>query len=693
MTSGSNVVNIPNSGATTPFTSTLVDGGKRITVEGAGAAGAVLVGFIGVVNSSTQCTVLATVGGSALNASTTVTANATGPVTVHVQWGTDNTTAIGAMTTAINAQTYPLPKITFGGNETADWTNAWGIPVPIVFNKAVWLEGIGAWHTTDIGDYTKTGSTRLAWWGTSSDGGTPFGAMITIAPTGTQALKRPRISQMFLDGRNGNQNQALWLLKWTSCHGAKMEEVGFMDALAGGMWTDVATSPTEAADFTRFNFSGVCFRQLDDSLLNVPTTTPTTTSSTITLSGSGQTITLASVTGFSAGGGYGWIQSVSGKVFLFRYTGVSGSTLTGCTIAAEDLADPAVLAANLDGVPCTPSKGVAWKPSGGSAHNTCCGSVRDLQVSFGGTWGPAAIEVGNSDTVDLKMVQMNGGNNTALTNGNRQQRPGLRLNGSNVSQTLSSRNWTMEHLDPGGSPGGPLGGVSVMGVTNVGALLVAPSGPHYMPLQDMGNGAPIPTVELGALLYWGGNGMFREGSLGPSFTGSFTAAGNVVLPVVVPPQGWQLGTTIQWILPVAKTTAVGTALGIAVRQASTATTGSGTAILNGSFTGTAVADSGVVTVTLSVVGPLGGSCVPAGRYSLDHNLAATGLSNGAVTTGTVVGTPSATGGHIDQQPALTNFNSAAPGSGPTFLFLDINTGSTLLNVYGATVTCLKAANP
>lgn len=708
MTSGSNVVNIPNSGATTPFTSTAVDGGKRITIEGAGASGAMLVGFIGAVNTSTQCTVLATVGGSALNASTTVTANATGPVTVHVQWGTDNTTAIGTMTAAINAQVYGCPKITFGGNETADWTNAWGIPVPIVFTKTVWLEGIGSWHTTDIGDYTKTGSTRLAWWGTSSDGGTAFGAMITIAPTGAQALKRPRLSELFLDGRNGNQNQALWLLKWTSCHGASLDNVGFMDALAGAMWTDVATSPTEAADFTRFSFTGLCFRQLDDSLLAPPTTTPTALlTAASNFSTTPQTITITSGTGFSAGGGYFWTQSQAGKVYLARYTGASGGTLSGVTIAVEDTSESVVPVNPLFVVPCTPSKGMAWKLNGNASHNTCCGSIRDVQVSYGGTWGPAAFEVYNSDTVAWDMIQMNGGSNVTETSGNRQRRPGVRLNGSNSSGTLASRNHTFRNIDPGGSPGGPLGGISVMGVTNAGALLVAPSGPHYVDLQDMGNGAPLPIVELGASLLWNGNGMFHEGGLNAlTANQALTAAvANVVNGcwTVVPPQGWQAGTRLKWDVRLAKT-AVGTAWTLNVRQHSSLTAGGGTLIATAVFTAAATIDDGWVVVDLvctSIATP--SAAVALARYLIGHNVpgGTTAGTNGGLASGTVspVTSPSpatAALGSFEGPMTMATFNSAAPGSGPTFLFLEIvpTTASTVMTVLAPSgLICLKDANP
>lgn len=923
MTSGSNIVNIPNGGATTPFQAGR-DEGKRITVQGAGASGAVLDGFIGVVNSGTQCTVLATVGGSALNASTTVTAGTA--VQVWVQWGTDNTTAVASMVTTINNQAFPCPKITWGKGGLADWTNAVGFKSPVIFNKPVWWEGIGGSHTTDVGDYTKTGGTRWAWWGTSSDGGAAFGAMVTLTPPGSgaatpamvrstttpspvatsvnaignlasapangnvliawvsaalasetitppagwnllsgplagggttyttwvywkvassepatwtwvlghtenncvtvaeytgvstatptvgaaamaggttinspvittpannsiviqgvtivngftgaiitianpanttqdsqggtnlivnnnvsseashdtanqaaagsttartftmsgavtnaeawtiamapassgsavQAIKRPRFNAGWFDGRNGDQNQALYLLKLASCHGAMIDDgVLFMDALAQALWMDVATSPSEAADNTRFKIDALCFRQLDNNSVTAPVTTPIATTAVasggVLPTSAGITLTFTSnplTNGFSATGGYAWCQTIIGRPVLIKYSTATTTTLTGCIVSAEDVLNTPTTVVGANVVACTPGNGGAAKFDGPSAHNTCCGTFENFQISHGSTWGPAALDVGNADLIDFAHGFINGGSNVNDGLINRQRKPGIRVNGSKVTAAQSGRNITIDDVDPGGAPAGPLGGISVMGVDNAGTLLGFPAGPVYIVRQQMANGAPVPTVEQGCYVEWSGNGLWNPGPLGAAIAVATTisAAGNVVLAVPAPPQGWQIGTTHHWHLELTKG-AVGTTLGVGIRTASTPTTGSGTLIGNAAFTGTAVADAGSLDIYLGIVGPLGASAVPVSTYFLNHNLAITGLGTGAVTAGTLTSATAPTGSvHVIGVP--TNFNSAAPASGPMFLFLDINTGSTALTIQpGSFVECLKAANP
>lgn len=704
MTSGSNIVNIPNAGASTPFTSTAVDGGKRITVQGAGASGATLVGFIGVVNSSTQCTVLATVGGAALNASTTVTATTSS--TVNVQWGTDNAAAWALLATTLNANTYPKPKVVFGGNAQSDWTGAAGMTAPIVLNKAPWFEGIGGGHTADVGDYRKIGGTRIAWWGTSSDGGTAFGAMITVSPTGTQAIKRPQFTNLWLDCRNGDQNQALYGLKMSSVHGAMLDDGFFvMDALAAGVWLDIATSPTEASDTTRFRFGAMCFRQLDDSSMTPPTLTPTTTSTAVTLSNATpQTLTVASVTGFATGGGYAWVQTTIGRPFLVKYAAVVGSTLTNCIVATETAVHLPTTFVNAFVVACTPSKGSAMKLTGGSSHNTSVGVVKQIQISIGTTFGPAGIDLGNSDSITWEQVIINGGSNVTEVNGNRQRRPGVRMSGSTVSASLAARNHVFRDIDPGGSPGGPLGGISVMGVLNTGALMAFPSGPHYVELQQMGNGSPVPTVETGGNLTWTGNGMFVPGQLPvakPTAAVTLTAAANNVIGgtvVPVPPQGFQVGTHLRWVLPLRKT-AAGASITYTVRMSATAAAGSGTAISTCTMTGTAVADDGVMTIDFVVTAlGTGSSAAALGSFFIVHGAgtagASTGLANGAVTAGTVQG--AGVLGSVRVRGVATGFDSTAPAAGPQFLFVEINpvTAATALTVDPQIeASCVKAANP
>lgn len=684
---GGTTVTIPNAGATTPFTSTAVDGGKRITITGAGAGGAQYVGTIVSVTNSTTCVVTPA-------ASTTVTATTTFPVTV--QWGTDNTTALAALVTAINASSYPCPKVEFGKYASSDWTNSVGCPAAMVFTKAVWFEGVGGSHTTDVGDYVKTGGTRLAWWGTSSDGGTAFGGFITVSPTGTQSLKRPKFSNIYLDCRNGDQNQALFGLKLASCHGAMINGGFFvMDALAFGMSLDIATSPTEAKDMTRFMFGEMCFRQLD----NTPggTFASTTTSTAVLLTNATpQTLTLAATTGFAAGGGYAICQTTSGRRFLIKYAAVSGSTITNCIVAPEDVIHAPTTYANAMVAPCNPGLGGAMRLSGGSGANTCCGVIKQVQVSFGTTFGFPAIDCGNSDSIIFEQIMMNGGSNVTEANGNRQRRPGIQFAGSTVANTLASRNNVIRDVDPGGAPGGPQGGISSLGVTNAGAVLTAPAGPNYVELQQMGNGAPIPTVETGSWLDWNGNGMWKTGPISLASTAAqvLTAAvGNIVTGsvVMVPPQGWQVGTRLQWVIPAHKT-AVGTSISVGIRQHSSLTVGGGTLIATCTYTGTAAIDGGAWVLEL-VCTSLGAAGTALGQFVLTHDLTITGLCTG-VTAPTADAT--AVTGTIRTRPTMVAFNTAAAASGPTFLFVEINpiTASTVLTIdppVGA--FCLKPGNP
>lgn len=688
--SGAGVVTIPNAAATTPFTS--ADVGKRITIAGAGASGAMYVGTITGFNSSSSVNV-------SPNAGTTVTATPSGPYTC-VQWGTDNTAAIAAMVSAINAQEYPCPKITWGHNGLAGWTNAWGFPTRPVFNKPVWWEGIGGGHTADTGDYTKIGGTRWAWWGTSSDGGTNFGSFIEVSPSGVQSIKRPRFSAGWIDCRNGDQNQALYGLKLASTHGAILDDGFFvMDALAAGLWTDIDSSPTEAKDNTRFNFHSLCFRNLDNSF--GATTATTTTSTAVALSnGTPQTLTIASTTGYAAGGGYAIVNTTEGRRVLIKYAAVSGSTLTNCIVSAEDGLFTPTTYANAMIVPANPSAAAAMKLSGGTGANSCCGIVKAVQISFGENWGFPAIDCHNSDSIVFEQIMMNGGSDVTEANGNRKRRPGVQMNGSNTSLTLATRNNVFRDIDPGGSPIGARGGISVMGVLNTGALMLAPAAPNYVDLQQMGNGSPIPTVETGAYLDWTGNGMVSPGQVNnvSIATQALTAATlNKITgsEVRMPPQGWQLGTTFEWAIPLRKTTLVGTSIIVNIRQNATGTAGSGgTVIATATYTGTAVADEGEFRLKL-VCTALGsgtsGACI--GNFFLSHNLAATGLS-----TGVVAPAAQATGadGTVRSRPTMAGFDTTLPNAGPAFLFVEINpvTASTAITIDPPVVVqCLKSGNP
>lgn len=586
--------------STNPFS--LADVGKRVTVPYAGAG-------TGVNALQLTTTISAFVSANQVTLALGATNNKTN---VSVNYGTDNTSAWAALVSAVNAMTYPAPLVWFGsGYGITGWTNAFGIPAPMIFNKAVAFEGALRSHTCDIGDYTKAAGTRLVWWGTSSDGGVDFGAAITVtavAGASNQAVKAPSFRNLMFDGRNNDQNQALYGLRLVSCHAPTLENLFFMDCLAAGLITNVIPdSPGlgEASDTTRFYWSNLCFRQLD----NTPSamTTPVATTSAVTLSTTPQSLTVAANTLPTAG--YGLIQSTTGRVYVFKYTSGGGTvTLGGCTVSSPEstVHTPATFSGALV-AQATPGSGAAMILDGSANHNTCCGTIVGAQVSYGTTWGLAGFELGNSDSVKFIGIRMNGGSNT--TTGGRAQRPGWRLNGSAVSAGLACRNITIEGCDPGGAPGGFQGGVSNMGLTNAGANLTGLAGPNYVVMQEMGNGAPVPTIEGNSLMIWTGNGCFLPG---PPFarpfittTQSLTAAQNVVVnnsQVIIPPQGMQVGLCIEWEFTATKG-AVGTTAGTLLRLLLGATgTTSDTAIAQGSSTTpTAVADSAIVRVTMKVV--------------------------------------------------------------------------------------------
>lgn len=659
--------------------------GKRITLAGAGAAAAVYVGTITAVGGAGTITVTPGI-------STTVTNRI-------ASFGTDNTAAVAAHNLLVNTTNalFPSVNVRFGQS----LTNAYGLPTPLSFIRTGQIEGIGGGHTADTGDYSRIGGTRLAWWGTSCDGGVAFGAVVTFSPTGVQSLKKPAMRSCWIDCRNGDQNNGLIGLKMASCQGWALDDFFVMDPMAIGIWYDVATSPTEARDCTRGLATNLGFRCLDNTSGPVAVTlTPTTTSSAVNIA-TAQSLTLAAANGIRAGSDYIWVQTIIGKPTLARYTGGGGTTtLTGVICAAEDAFNNPTTAAGSNVVQCSPSNSCAIYLNGGTGANTCCNTFIEVAISHGSAWGPGAVEFGNSDSNDFQSPYVNGGTRAIFGGApnNRQTKPGIRMNGSNTSASLASRNNTFKGGDPGSLPI-TNGGAEFMGALNTGAMMLAPSGPSYWELHQMGNGAPPPTVEVGASLFWSGNGMFREGGLNSVVANqALTAAvANVVTgcSVVVPPQAWQVGTTLRWKVALTKT-AVGIAWTANIRQHSSLTAGGGTLIATAAFTATAAIDSGWLEVELvctNISTP--SAAVALARYRASHNLStAAGLYTGAVTPAP---SPAVTAFQsFEGQFTMATFNAQAPSGGPTFLFLEIvpTTAATVMTVLPPShLECLKAANP
>lgn len=646
--------------STNPFTA--ADVGKRVTIPRAGAG------------SSPNIAQLTTTIAAYVNAGqVTLTTGATNNVTsASIHWGTDNSAAEALMVSTINALPWAGARIVFGNSAT----NSWGVQTNWVFTKTCWIEGIGGGWTADAGSLQTIGGTRLTWWGTSSDGGTAFQAMITFSPTGAQNLKRVTLRNIWLDCYNNGQNSALYGIKLASCHGHRLENVYVLDARAQGIWMDVASSPTEAKDTTRFLHQQMCFRQLDPT--PGATTTPTTTSSVLAWSTTGQSMTIAAANNLPTAG-YVWVQTNMGYPVLVRYTGGGGTTtLTGCTVSSEDTVNGPQSFSNAFVVEATPSNGGAYKLAGASGANTCLGVIDLAQISYGTTWGPAAMEFNNSDTVICRQIIMNGGNNTDETNNNRKRKPGVRFNGSNTASGLATRNVVFYDGDPGGNGGG---GCSSMALANTGAGLAYPAGPNKWFNYQLGNGAPIPTVEGAAQFTWTGNGMLNTGDTGPiiTVTNTVNATSAIMARIQLPPQWAQLGLAVRCFFPLSKTAAGSAARLTGVKLGTTGTTAD-TTVNSVSRTPTATVDEGVEEIFWSLVGPLGASCTSVMTSCLTKGvITANGLFNTAVAFDVTVGTP-------------VTFNSAG---GQTWLsfFMTTGTAEVVTVAPPVIVEVLKGASP
>lgn len=628
------------------------DVGKRITLAGAGVSNSMYVGTISAVDSATQVTVTP-------NVLTTQTNRG-------LQWGTDNTAAITAMVTAVNNSNYGA-KVLFGASET----NAYGFPTRVVFNKPAQLEGFGGGHTADSGDYTRIGGTRLAWWGTSSDGGVDFGGFIEFSPTGVQSLKRVSLRHLWLDCRNGDQNEALYGLKLFSCHGFMVEDFAIIDALAVGMLTNVGTTPTEARDTTRFSVRDACFRQLDNPAGAI--TTPFAMTSAVALTTSGQSLTVAANS--LPISGYFWTITTIGYPVLVKYTGGGGSTtLTGCTVSLPESVHTPTTVATGNIVQAVPGNGTAWVLDGGTGANTCCGVVQMVQVSHGTTWGPAGLECKNSDSVDFFQLMVNGGSNVNAGAVNRNTKPGVRLNGSATSVALPARNNTFRSGDPGA------GGVSSMALLNTGVRMSFPTGPNYWDLLQLGNGSPMPTVETGSSFDWNPNGGLRVGcKSSPGVADQAIAAATLTLIsgtlLTIPPQGLQVGTMMEFTA-ILTSGAAGTAANtITIRMGTTGTTADAAIATFTTSVGTAVASRAKIEVSLTIR-TLGAAGTAVATCCI-WNSAATGFVN--------IGTSVLTG-------TMATFNTVT--SGLLYMHMDLQTGAAKTATINQSYSnCVNSANP
>jgi hypothetical protein len=636
----------------TPFTAQ--DIGKRITVARAGASAGQLTTTISAFTSSSTVTLAA-------NAGTTASAAGT-------SFGTDNTTAIQ---NAINAaQTAKGGIVYFPVVNKGRYGVTAGLTVTA---NAVHLMGPSGSYTTDIGDYTRQGGAHICWWGTSNGSFTSPLLQITAVSGASNAANTGSIIEgLTLDCRNGDQNNALIGLQLLSCHGGHWHDFFVNDALAVGIDMNVVATLGEARDCTRFKMERFCVRMLDNP--PSPVTTAILMTSAVTLSATPQSLTVAANTLPTAG--YVWVETNMGYPVLVNYTGGGGTvTLTGCTISAGEAINVPATVNGSNVVQAVPGNGTCIRMDGDTTANTCCANIEMFQFSHGTTWGPAAMEFRNSDSVLTINAMINGGSITADGAINRVRKPGVRLNGSNSSATLAARNNQFN----GGSAG--LGGVDVMGVLNSGTRLLAMSQPHYWDYYQLGNGEAIPVTEGGVYFEWTPNGglvMHASTSVADQAISAATLTLFTGSLITVPPQGFQVGTVLRWTIRGASA-AVGTATNsITIRIGTAGTTGDGVVA---TFTTTAglatVAEfSIVITFTIRTLGA-----------------AATAIADCSILSTTTAG---AAGGLIGQIVNMLTGTMATWNSttAQQFISVNITTGaSKTLTIRQTIAEIINPANP
>lgn len=655
-----------NSGAPTKITSatiafTSLDLGKRITLTEAAASGAMYAGTITNIDSATQVTV---------SPSITTTVSGKG-----VQVGTDNTAAITAMMTYVNTTiaAFPGATIEFGQSPT----NAWGFPIPVVFNKAVNIIGLGGGFNVDSGDYTRQGGTRLAWWGTTADGGVDFGAWWTFQPGGsaTQPLTQPAFRRVWFDGRNCDQSSALFAVKFEGCASPIMDDTFIIDSKNGVLCqsTTVVLNPTSAQGVLRPVFRN-CHARLLETFTGA-ILTPITTSSAITLTNSPQAITVSAAT-MPTTDSYAWVETASGNPVLVKYTGGGTVTLSvKCSVADAGYSYATIAGGNV--VSAAPNNGSIYSFSGDANSNTNCGLIIQGQLTHGSNWGPAAVDFRNSDSMDMQDVYLNGGSNTNDGAVNRIRKPGVRVAGHNTLAGFACRNITIRSGDPGSASGG---GVSNMGLLNTGAKLGFPAGPTYYELQQVANGAPLPTVEAFSSFMWTPNGglIWAPSSVAAVDQNILAATLTQVTgsQIVIPPQGFQAGTKIRWVIDMNKTATGVAARSLFLRVGAAGTTGDAAIATVTLPLGTAVADQGKLTVEWTVQ-TIGAAATSRLSTHFMHQLTATGFMTVAM-----------------NYQHITPATFSTVTSGLLYAALSFTTGAAeVLNIIQASAEVIKPGNP
>lgn len=570
----------------------------------------------------------------------------------------------------------------------------------------IWFKGAGGSTTHDTGAWPSGGGSFI------SQRGSVQGLDVLVnmpisgnsGVQGGQSLGGIRITGLSADCTNANGY--MWCRSgfvMLSTTGEYMEDLFVYNAslTAYRFSTLGASMLSEAADQTRGTHINLRFRQLEgkSTAANISAaglTNPAATTNLNALSASTVTVSGAPNANWDTSGmaKFQAVDQLTGNVcwYLVAYTGISGSTLTGCTAIAQlpnetnsttlNAATPAsgnfkpnaVMFAGSRIVPAQGAfgDGITWH--GSATANACCGLWQTLVGTyFMGT----ALYSANSDSQKIVNPVFNrttAGTPTGI---------GVELHGSTLSGASGASGSTRNQYFIGGDPG--LGGITVRGTDTLGYL--QPASTNKWDYYELGNGAPVPISGTNAHFIWSGNGGLAVGVTNTMTTTSQTVTAGTTgfingTTIVVPPQGLQIGTTFEWTIPVAKSAGTVVQFGVRFGTANTFAGDTTNVALTPSITGTAVADNGMLTIRLEIIGPLGTSCAALATFELRRGLVTTGWA----TTAAAV---------APQVMTMATFNSGSTNPGPAFFNVAVtaSTGTAFVANLPITANVLKTANP
>jgi hypothetical protein len=291
------------------------------------------------------------------------------------------------------------------------------------------------------------------------------------------------------------------------------------------------------------------------------------------------------------------------------YTGISGSSFTGCLVVggvatagtvtagspvqvlpgAQDCTRGRVGQVNFRAVDGGGASGMAIRlngDGGGLGNANLINFVGPIKISH--NTGIALKDINSDSNYFNFMIINRAGGGTGI---------GAEI-GAGASVAGASRNNVFNHVSFGP------GGLTCRGTpTNTFG-----SGPTYVQAYQLANGEPAATIEAGAQAFIQYNGALTPGMKNISLTAQAFSASALTLVVgsaiMVPPQGFQVGTTFRWRVPISKTAAGTAGRVLSIRVGTTGTTADAIVQTWAAGTATAAIDSGWMEViyTISAIG-------------------------------------------------------------------------------------------